>query len=315
MKKLCKLLTYAACLSSNFAAASPVTGFDDCDRKFPLRGATNGIVAPQNTPQTGPQSEPSTELQFGEAGFLPQLFLPASAVALVKKNEDQSGASKTTQNTNEPVVAQGTESKSEPFHFPDLKIYYIERDGEETSLKRFTADVLTVDYAALSPGASIEVMFVPEVSLQNVTGTSNDHTVNKISVFDTIGWLANMRALVKWWLNPWAWWTPSRYSLDIKSDRVEWDSVTSQATIRVMTVKDVKYLTSQLRLFLLNDWSAKFAPYIAPTTQKTLELAVMLRFDKVEKPALEAIGFKDVALGVRVNLVTQRLERCIRATK
>ncbi len=348
------LLTYAACLSSNFAAASPVNGFDDCDRKFPLRGDTNGIIAPQNTPQAGPQAEPSAGLQFGEAGFLTQLFLPTSADALVKENQDPSGEPQILTQASEVVLSQDTKSESnlsgtpvernmdssgasqenddapdllvtpmnqannpefEPSHFPDLKIYYSERDGEEASLKRFTTDVLKSDYARLKPGDVLEVIFVPDVSVNESAGTRNECTVKKISAFDTVAWSANIRAWVKWWLNPWAWWNPSRYSFDNTNDKVVWDSVTSKATIQVKTVKDIPYLTSQIRLFLLSDWSAKFAPYIAPITQKTLDHAVRLRFENIEKPALEAVGFKDVTLSVRISPVTHRLERCIRATK
>jgi hypothetical protein len=313
MKKLCMLLTYAACLSSNFAAASPVNGFDDCDRKFPLRGDTNGIVAPQNTPQAGPQAEPSSGLQFGEAGFLTQLFLPTSADALVKENQDPSGTPQILTEASEVVLSQDTKSESnlsgtpvkenqdpsgtpqilteaselvfsqdtksesnlsgtpvernmdssgasqenddapdllvtpmnqannpefEPSHFPDLKIYYSERDGEEASLKRFTTDVLKSDYARLKPGDVLEVIFVPDVRVNEGAGASNECVVKKISAFDTVAWSANIRAWVKWWLNPWAWWNPSRYSFDNTNDKVVWDSVTSKATIQVKTVKD-----------------------------------------------------------------------------
>ena len=189
---------------------------------------------------------------------------------------------------------------------------YSELDGEETSLKRFTMEILTADYAVYKADSTVEFLFVPDVKLHAVGGPCTEELA---SFFDTVAWSANVRAWSKWWLNFWAWWNPSRYVLDNTSDKVEWDSITSRATIRISTQKDITYLSSQLRLFLLQDWSSKFAPYIAPVTREVLERAVMLRFETVEKPALEATGFKNVTLSTRINPVTSRLERIIRATK
>lgn len=316
MKKLYILLSYVACLSSTFAAVlSPSSDFDDCDEKI-----KSGYVEPHTTPQAGPNA-------VEEADSMMQLFL---------SEPDQAGAdgSVAPQNTPQagPVVGEEANSLMQ-FLLPEtprladdpqgaskveeanLKIYYTERDGDETSLKRFTKEKLTTDYAFLNPGDTIEVIFIPEIDLHDSTTISADLPVRKASIFDTIGWLANVRAWSKWWLNPWAWWKPSRYSLDSKSDTVEWESVTSPPMIRVTTQKDVTYLVSQVRLFLLQGWSSKFAPYIAPATRVTLERAVTLRFEIVEKPTIEAIGFKGVTLCTRINSVTHRLERIIRATK
>lgn len=301
MKKLYVLLSYAVCLSSTFSAVvSPSSEFDDCSRA--LSPMEKGLVAPQNTPQLGPKA-------LEEADSLMQL-LPAAEQA----DEGGAVAPQAPLKVEEGGMDSALISVKKPEPSPDLKIYYTERDGDETSLKRFTTDMLAADYEALSPGEVLEAKFMPEIILQDATRTRVDQPVSK-SFFDTIGWLANIRAWAKWWLNPWAWWSPSAYSLDANSDSIEWDGVAGQATIRLTRGKDVTYLSSQLRLFLLKGWGAKFAPYVAPVTQKTLERAVMVRFENIEKPALEAIGFKDVTLGTWVNPRTQQLERVIRAIK
>jgi hypothetical protein len=303
MKKLyLLLLSYTVCLSPSFASGSPSGEFDDCDKKVSPRD--RGCVAPPTTPQVGLQQSAAEE------GSRTQAPLPESTGDRV----DSSGAYQTILTIlNEDEDARAQDTGVESPQIPDLKFFYTKRDGEGTRLERFTREMLMEAYKkVIKPGDAFEVMFVPEVGLRDVTGLRNHHP---ISVFDTVGWMANIRAWAKWWLNPWAWWTPSRYALDNKSDRVEWNSLTSQATIHVAAGKDVTYLTSQLRLFLLRGWSAQFAPYIAPSTQEMLERAVKLRFDNVEKPALEAIGFKDITLGTRINPVTHGLDRCIHATK
>lgn len=297
MKKLYVLFSYVACLSSTFAAVlSPSSDFDDCDEKI-----KPGYVAPHTTPQAGPKS-------VEESSLITQLFLPEIDHADADK-EDQVDPPQTLV---AEVELQSSSVVETLVVSPDLKIYYSERDGEETSLKRFTAEILTTDYAALEAGSTVEFLFIPDIKL-HVVGGSN--TEERASFFDTVAWSANVRAWSKWWLNLWAWWNPSRYVLDNISDKVEWDSITSRATIRISTQKDITYLSGQLRLFLLQGWSSKFAPYIAPVTREVLERAVMLRFETVEKSALEAVGFKNVILSTRINPVTSRLERIIRATK
>lgn len=294
MKKLCILLSYVACLSSTFAAVpSPSSDFDDCGRI--LSPLETGAVAPQSTPQAGPRA-------VDENISIMQRFLPQAdqeqTLSVVDDVEIQS-----------PNMIEVLEASL------NLKVYYSEHDSEGISLKRFTTEILRTDYAALSEGSTLELMFIPEIKLQNATLNNVEQLFGNISRFDTIGWIANIRAWTKWWLNPWVWWDPSRYSLDSKNDNIEWDHVASRVTIHITTAKDVTYLASQTRLFLLNGWMSRFSPYIMSITQKTLEHAVMFRFKTVEKPALEAIGFKDVTLGARVNPVTHRLERIIYATK
>ncbi|QOL20356.1 hypothetical protein [Candidatus Bodocaedibacter vickermanii] len=297
MKKLYILFSYVACLSSTFAAVlSPSSDFDDCDEQI-----KPGYVEPHTTPQAGPQAGAA-------ADSLMQLLLP---------EVDQSDAVKEDQVDQPQTLVVEIELQSPKVVGTlvvslDLKIYYSERDGDEISLKRFTQEVLTADYAVLNPGSTVEFLFIPDIKLHVVGGCC---TEGRVSFFDTMAWSANVRAWSKWWLNFWAWWNPSRYVLDNTSDKVEWDSITSRATIRISTQKDITYLASQLRLFLLQGWSSKFAPYIAPVTREVLARAVMLRFETVEKPALEATGFKNVVLSTRINPVTSRLERIIRATK
>lgn len=302
MKKLYLLLSYTVCLSSTFAADRALSSdFDDCSTA--LDTGCKGLVAPQNSPQIRPEA-------LEEVDSLTQLLLLASE----KGDEGDSASPQETLKADEGVKDSAIPQNNSA-HSPDLKIYYPERDGDETSLKRFTVEMLTADYAKLGPGGVLEAKFMPEITLlQDATCTSVDQPISK-SIFDTIGWLANVRAWAKWYLNPWAWWNPSVYSLDANGDSVEWDGVACQATIRLTTGKDVTYLASQLRLFLLKGWVAKFAPYVAPVTQETLERAVMSRFENIEKRELEAVGFKNVTLATWVNPRTQQLERVIRAIK
>ncbi len=68
----------------------------------------------------------------------------------------------------------------------------------------------------LNKGEHFMATLAPSVELKL------DATTLGASYFDSYEWLANIRAWSKWWLNPWAWWNPSAYSLD-ENDLVEWD--------------------------------------------------------------------------------------------
>lgn len=189
-----------------------------------------------------------------------------------------------------------------PINSPALRLYY--STGNRCSVP-LIADDLQASYNALNKGQHFYVTFKPDLM---------PPFDQSISFWDTYPWLANVRAWGKWWLNPWAWWDPSRYLLD-KNDCIEWDETSSIINMSIAKQKDVRYLTSQLRMFLLTGWNARFAPYIVPTTRGCLEEAIKMRFIRVEKPALENAGFKNVELETRVNLTTQCLEYCVNAKK
>jgi hypothetical protein len=310
MKKLCVLLNFMGCISSSFAANSTAQShYDDCDQSLKAvavtmppdtnvdRSAAESVRAWLGalvTPKGSPSATSPTAAGLTSFAQVVKPLLPDGQQTPNKSPQYQ--------------PARSNVAVPELDNYPELRLYCSTTYQESGTLNPFTLNQLKISYEALSVGQSLYATFKPYVDL-------NPESVDKgISIFDSYEWLSNIRAWSKWWLNPWAWWDPSAYSLD-EWDSVEWDEPNARVQINITSSKDATYLQSQLHQFLLEGWEARYAPYIVPATRVRLEEAMRLRFENVEKPALEAIGFKEVTLGARVNLTTQRLEYYVQGTK
>ncbi len=109
-------------------------------------------------------------------------------------------------------------------------------------------------------------------------------------------WSSNLRAIVKWWVNPLSWYDATRYSLCRKQCLIEMEE--GVPVLITSGAKDWGYIVSQSKQFLLKDgWSSVwFSPYVVAHTEYILTAAITRRFREVEKVALELSGFKEVIL-------------------
>lgn len=285
MKKLYILLSNIACVSSVFAANTPVhSDYDDCGREMPTAHSTQvaGVETAANTSATRSIHAWMETLEMHSQDS-PLGVSPTSAKAVSLNQGDESGLTQATLTLYNPTFV-----------------------GKGEAL---TKGQLQERYASMEEGQHFYATYKPEIHLNSKLPESD------MSFFDSISWVANVRAWAKWWLNPWAWWSPVSYSL-AEEDKIVWDDSTLEVSISVdKDFKDIKYISSQLHQFLLEGWNARYYPYIVPATRARFEEAVRLRFENVEKAALESVGFKDITLETRVNLTTQQLEYYVLATK
>lgn len=285
MKKLYILLSSIAYISSDFAANSPAfSDYDCCDREIP-------------------PTYPAQVAEVGNTvGVSAAISMRAWGTALRTPSQSSPAAVLPT-SVNSALLNQTIVSD---LKFAKLKLYcptFIEK--REALNKR----QLQEKYDTMEAGQHFYAIYKPEIHLISRSLNSD------ISLLDSVAWVAKVRAWVKWWLNPWAWRKPDLYSLT-EGDKIIWDDSTLEVSVNIdKNPKDISYISSQLRQFLLKVWGARYYPYIVPSTRLRFEGAVRLRFENVEKSVLEAVGFKDVTLKTRVNLTTQRLEYYVQAAK
>lgn len=304
MKKICVLLDIAFKFSiSVMNATSEVSSFDDCDHA--LLPPEPGLKAPTNSPQVGPEI---TCAAVSTDSFPAIHFRQDST----KEKEQDS--------VHEADVAAGevksleTSNKSNNLQTPELQLYGYEQDGNGFILKRHTPESLKADYYSLLPGQTYVVTLKPSFNLA-IDGVVMSPLVFPSS-WDTIPVFAKIRAWAKWWLNPYAWWDSSYYSLSYHDSKVEWDDKTHSPTLTTNLKKDTKYLLSQLAFYLYSPWGSKYMnPYIVPETRWVFDGVMKLRVNRVEKVAFERVGFKNVRIETRVNPISNYLEYCILAEK
>lgn len=320
MKKICVLLDIAFKFSiSVMNATSEVSSFDDCDHA--LLPPEPGLRAPTNTPQAGPASN---EAGIPSDSFAALLFLPVTTKLFEAEAEnprdDAAEKDEKQDSVHEADVAAGevksleTSNKSNNLQTPELQLYGYEQDGDGFILKRHTPESLKADYYSLLPGQTYVVTLKPSFNLA-IDGVVMSPLVFPSS-WDTIPVFAKIRAWAKWWLNPYAWWDSSYYSLSYHESKIDWDDKTHSQILTTNLKKDTKYLLSQLAFYLYSPWGSKYMnPYIVPETRWVFDGVMKLRFYKVEKVVLESVGFKNVRIETRVNPISNYLEYCILAEK
>lgn len=338
MKKICIVLSIAFEFSIPVMNATPeVNSYDDCDHALP--SPNSGLKAPTNTPQAGPANN---EAEMPSDSLAALLFLPVTTKLLdaevgeplnvpdMHQDEDSTDGSvedhadSLVASVHEADVSAGaTESVEEVLdsfseivdtHVSKLHLYYYEQDGDEFILKRHTLENLQADYDSLLPGQTYVATFKPNISLA-INGEVTSH-LTPPSFWDTFPVFAKIRAWTKWWLNPYAWWDSSYYSLNYNDSKIDWDAKNISATLTTNLKKDQRYLLSQLAFYLYSQWGSQYInPYIVPETRRVFDSVMNLRFNKVEKVAFEGVGFKNVRIETRVNLVSKYVEYCVLAEK
>jgi hypothetical protein len=326
MKKLYVLLTFMGYISSSCAASSPAHTshhFDDCDQKLSRDGQTTVVAVPMpsdtNVDITAaenvrtwlgalmtPKGSPATSPTAAVTTSLAHVTKPLLSSDGRHAPNNMRGSEPTDETIAVPISEYGDASSQK---IAELRLYCPTTCADSGTLNPLTSNQLKTSFDALSAGQSFYATFKPYVYLK-----PDKDADQGVSILDAFEWVANARAWGKWWLNIWAWWDPSRYSLD-ENDRIEWDDSTASVNVNIRSLKDIGYLQSQLHQFLLDGWGARYAPYIVPATRERFEEAVRLRFEKIEKLALEAAGFQEVTLGTRINLTTQRLEYYVQGLK
>ncbi len=332
MKKICVLLGIVFEFSISVTnATSDMSGFDDCDHA--LDSSEQGLKAPTNSPQVWPASD---EAKIPSDSFAAKSFLPASNKRLeveagmqtdvpdrpqdeganegvAEKDEKQDSVHEADGSTG---VAESVDSSNESNDAQtlELHIYDYEQDGDWFILKRQTLEDLKASCDSLQPGQTYVATFKPSIYLA-IDGEVTSHLIPHSS-WDTFPVIAKIRAWTKWWLNPYAWWDSSYYSLSYHESKIDWDVKNNSPTLITNHKKDTKYLLSQLGMFLYSQGGSKYMnPYIVPETRLVFDSAMKLRFNRVEKAAYERVGFKNVRIGTRVNPVSHHVEYCILAEK
>lgn len=302
------VLSFVVFISTSFSADSHC---DDCDKKTPLTtGATAALGSKKTCVRNWVYSLPSSQSATSPTSpTSPTFGQPDSAEEVVPLTMDIKP--QTPKNIPDHIITRditfNEKTESAPKEL-ELRLFCHSTFQEPDPAKPLTLDQIKTRYFALNMGQSFCVAFMPYVYLDPEPDDKG------ISLLDGFGWLAKVRAFSKWWLNPWSWWNPSAYLID-ENDLVEWDESNARLTIHVDPSKNISFLQSQLNQFLLVGWKSEFAPYIVPATRVRLEKVVHMLFEKVEKPALESAGFKDVTFGTRVNLIRKRLEYYVQGTK
>ncbi len=176
-------------------------------------------------------------------------------------------------------------------------------------------DELTTIYEALSPGGIFEFQYDSNIDILGLGDRLRKPPTQLKFFIDVVGWTAPFRAWTKWWLNPRAWWNPSRYKLDESTD-ITWNEEEQKATVTVSDKKDLDFIYGQTLLYVWQYWGFdKFSPYILQDTHEVFDKATRLSFSNLDQPLLEAAGFTGVRMFVWKNPRTHRVERVVQATK
>jgi hypothetical protein len=223
MKKLCVLLNFMGCISSSFAANSPAQShYDDCHRRIPGDRPTAVVVVSM-------PSDTNVDISAAESvrAWLGALMTPNGSPSATSPTAVGSPTSaqvvepllpfdgqQTPNNTPQHQPARANAAVSKHDNYPELRLFY----NEIKANNPITSAQLQENYNALKAGERFMATFEPNINLNQ----GQDDANAGMSYFDTFEWLANVRAWLKWWLNPWAWWNPSAYLID-ENDLVEWD--------------------------------------------------------------------------------------------